>query len=191
MEKDSIKSLREQVTREIREEKSKMAFADPTMSVESPPVLAREEMVPYKHMRNLAELPLGSSLTLGAVGYIDHYGQEKLVVKLDDGILYQAGGNFEQQKEKLRNGCKIIVIRGRVNNSTKRKCAICKVVQKGDWAGDWLLPASYKRSVLKVLDVKSMEHKGHKSKLLLTEDGTVYKVKRSKLENTVGPGQHV
>ena len=197
MEKDSIKRLREQVTREIREEKSKMAFADPTMSVESPPVLARKEMVPYKHMRNLAELPLGSSHTVRAVGYIDHYGQEKLVVKLDDGVLYQAGGNFEQQKEKLRNGCKIIMIRVRVNNSTKRKCAICKVVQKGDWAGvlDYekvpLLPASYKCSVLKVLDVKSMEHKGPKRKLLLTEDGTVHKVKRSKLENTVGPGQHV
>ena len=48
MEKDSIKSLREQVTREIQQEKSKMACADPTRSVESPPVLAREEMVPYK-----------------------------------------------------------------------------------------------------------------------------------------------
>ena len=124
MEKDSIKSLREQVTREIREEKSKMAFADPTMSVESPPVLAREEMVPYKHLRNLAQLPLGSSLTVRAVGYIDHYGQEKLVVKLDNGILYKDGGNLEQQKEKLRNGCKIIIIRVR----------ICKVAQIGDWA---------------------------------------------------------
>ena len=58
MEKDSIKSLREQITREIQEEKSKMASADLTMPVKSPPVLTREEMVPYKHMRNLAELPL-------------------------------------------------------------------------------------------------------------------------------------
>ena len=39
-----------------------------------------------------------------------------------------------------------------------------------------------KRSVLKVLDVKSVEHKGQKRKHLLTEDGTVYKVQRSKLE---------
>ena len=44
MEKDPIKSLREHVTRDIQEEKLQMARADPTMSVESPPVLAREEM---------------------------------------------------------------------------------------------------------------------------------------------------
>ena len=36
-----------------------------------------------------------------------------------------------------------------------------------------------------------MEHKGQKRKLLLAEDGTVYKVKRSKLENNVEAGQYV
>ena len=46
MEKKSIKCLREQETRKIQEEKSKMACADPTMSVNSPPVLAKEEMLP-------------------------------------------------------------------------------------------------------------------------------------------------
>ena len=197
MEKDSIKSLREQITREIQKEKLKMACVDPTRSVDSLPVLAREEMVPYKHMQNLAELPLGSTHTVVAIGYIEHYGQEKLVVKLDDGILYQAGDNLEQQKEQLKNGCKIIINKIRVNNSAKRRFGLCKVVQKGDWAGvlDYekvpLLPASNKRSVLKVLDVKPVEHKGQKRKLLLTEDGTVYKVKRSNLENNVEAGQYV
>ena len=55
MEKDSIESLWEQITREIQEEKSKMAYVDSTMPVDSPPVLARKEMAPYKHMQNLAE----------------------------------------------------------------------------------------------------------------------------------------
>ena len=36
--------------------------------------------------------------------------------------------------------------------------------------------------------VKSVEHKGQKRKLLLEEDGTVYKVKRSKMENYVEAG---
>ena len=76
-----------------------MAFVDPTMPADSPPVVAREEMVPYKHMQNLAELPLGSTHTVVAIGHIEHYGQQKLLVKLDDGILYQAGDNLEQQKE--------------------------------------------------------------------------------------------
>ena len=37
----------------------------------------------------------------------------------------------------------------------------------------------------------SDEHKGHKRKLLLVEDGTIYEVKRSKLENTVEFEQYV
>ena len=39
--------------------------------------------------------------------------------------------------------------------------------------------------------VKSVEHKGQKRMLLLAEDGTVYKVKRSKMENNVEAGQYV
>ena len=54
-----------------------------------------------------------------------------------------------------------------------------------------LLPANKKKDVLKVLDAKSVEHKGQKRKLLLAEDGTVYKVKRSKMENSVEAGQYV
>ena len=104
---------------------------------------------------------------------------------------------MEQQKEQLKNGCKIIINKVRVNNSTKRRFGLCNVVQKGDCAGvlDYekvpLLPASNKRSVLKVLDVKPVEHKRRKRKLLLTVDGTVYKVKRSKIENNVEAGEYV
>jgi hypothetical protein len=154
-------------------------------------------MVPYMHMRNLAELPLGSTHIVVAIAHIDHYGQQKLVVQLQDGTIYQAGDYLEQQKEQLRDGCKIIISKVRVNNSTKRKFAICKIVQRGDWFGvlDYekvpLLPAKKKRSLLKVLDVKPIEHKRQKRKLVLTEEGTVYKVKQSKLENSVKAGQYV
>ena len=41
------------------------------------------------------------------------------------------------------------------------------------------------------MDIKSVEHKGHKRKLLLVEDGTIYKVKRSKLESTAEFEQYV
>ena len=95
MKKDSIKSLRKQITREIQEEQLKMTCAVSTISVESPPVLAREEMVPYKHMQNLTELRLNSIHTVVAIG------QHKLVVKLGNGISYQAGDNLEQQNEQL------------------------------------------------------------------------------------------
>ena len=65
-------------------------------------------------------------------------------------------------------------------------------MQVGDWAGVLnyekvqLLPAEGKRSTLEVVDVQSV---GEKRKLLLTEDGSVFKVKRSKLEDTVEAGQ--
>jgi hypothetical protein len=36
------------------------------------------------------------------------------------------------------------------------------------------LLANKKRSAVKVVDVKPVEHKGEKRKLVLTEDGTVY-----------------
>ena len=54
-------------------------------------------MVPYKHTQNLGELPINSTKTVTEIGYIEHYGQAKLVLKVDDGILYQAG---EYLKEK-------------------------------------------------------------------------------------------
>ena len=91
--------------------------------------------------------------------------------------------------------CKIVISKTKLS-PTRKKFAVCKVVQKGDWTGilDYekvpLLPANKKRNAVKVLDVKSVEHKGQKRKLLLAEDGTVYKVKRSKL-NIVEAGQYV
>ena len=161
MQKHSIKCLREQVTKEIREQTAKLTKmqAEPTTPSKALPILTREEMVPYKHLKNLAELPLGSTYILVAIGYVEHYGQERLVVKLADGTIYQAGDNLEEQKEQLTAECKIIVSKTKLS-STRRKFAVCKVVQRGDWAGalDYekvpLLPASKKRKAIKVLDVK-------------------------------------
>ena len=39
-----------------------------------------------------------------------------------------------------------------------------------------------------VVDVRSVEVNGIKRKLLLTNDGDVYKLKKSKLEETIKPG---
>ena len=120
------------------------------------------------HLQSLAQLPLNSTHTVVAISYIEHYGLEKLVVKLDNGI-YQAGDNLEQQKEQLRNGSKIVINKVRVNNSTKRNFAICKVVQKGDWTGvlDYgkvsLLPVSSKRSVVKVFGCQICGTQGTKT----------------------------
>ena len=70
-------------------------------------------------------------------------------------------------------------------------------MQHGDWTGGLhydkvsLLPPRKKRTAKKVLDFKPVEHKGQKRKLVLIDDGTVYKFKRSKLEDSVEVGQYV
>ena len=137
----------------------------------------------------VAELSIRCKHTVQAIGYSKHYGQ----LKLDTGQKYQPGENVEHQKEQLTESCKIIITKIRDNNSTKRRFAICKIVQEGEWAGvlEYKKVPLYRRKSLKILDVKSVQHKGKKRKLLLAEDGTVYKVKSSKLEDIVKAWQFV
>ena len=47
---------------------------------------------------------------------------------------------------------------------------------------------SAKNKGAKILDVKTVTTQLKKRKLVLLEDGTVYKIKKSKLENHVSPG---
>ena len=47
---------------------------------------------------------------------------------------------------------------------------------------------SSKNKDAKVLDVKTVTHNSQKRKLVLLEDGNVYKIKKSKLEEHVSPG---
>ena len=114
------------------------------------------------------------------------------MVQLDNGVSYQAGEFLETCKDCLVNGCKIIIEKCRVDSS-KRKYVVCKIVEKGDWSGymdyksvPMLSPKNKDAKV--VLDVKTVTHNSQKRKLVLLEDGTVYKIKKSKLEDHVSPG---
>ena len=65
---------------------------------------------------------------------------------------------------------------------------MCKIVRPSDRAGIGASVASGERNgACSVLDVMSVEHKGQKRKLLLTEDETFHKLSRSNLENIVKP----
>ena len=64
---------------------------------------------------------------------------------------------------------------------------MCKIVQKGDWSA-YVPMLSPKNKDTKVLDVKTVTHNSQKRKLVLLEDGNVYKIKKSKLEDHVSPG---
>ena len=62
----------------------------------------------------------------------------------------------------------------------------CRVVVGWMWGG-----CRVDVELLSSFCVKSVKHKGQNRKLLLAVDGTVYKVKRSQLENNVEAGQYV
>ena len=102
-------------------------------SVEQLPVIS--VWVPYKTLNNLAELPIGSIHKVTALGYAKHYGTDKLVAQLTDGALCQAGEFLETCKDSLHNGCKIIIIEKLRLDKARRKSAVCKIVQQGDWSG--------------------------------------------------------
>ena len=91
-------------------------------------------MVPYKRLPNLAESPLGAIHTVKGLGYSEHYGRQKLVVQLDSEVTYQAGESVERQKEQLREGCKIVILKTKLS-PWRKMIVICKIVQLGDWVG--------------------------------------------------------
>ena len=59
--------------------------------------------------------------------------QQKLVLELEDGQIYQAGMSLEQHKELLTEGCKIFLSNTKV--LPKKRHTVCKIVQHGDWTG--------------------------------------------------------
>ena len=65
-------------------------------------------------------------------------------------------------------------------------------MQQGDWSGlvyyKQVPMLSAKNKDAKVLDEKTATHNSQKCKLVLLEDGNVYKIKKSKLADNVKPG---
>ena len=126
-----------------------------------------------------------------AIGYATSYGGERLVIKIGDTI-YQAGDDLEEKVDTLQANCLIKILKVRVNPTRHAKYAVCKIYEPGDWTAS----VEYAKTPMLskhdgstcVVDVRSIEVKGKKRKLLLTDEGVVYKLKRSKLEDTVKPG---
>jgi hypothetical protein len=199
MEEHCIKRLREEVTKKMREEQAMLKMAFPESATSTCSANTDEG-------RNG---PLQAHAKFGRTsnGFDAHcYSNRSNPAPRTGKTGGQTGRRHNLPGRRLfgttkgtviKDGSKIVVNKTKVNNSTKRRFAVCKVVQSGDWSGLLddekvrLLPANKKCKVFKVLDVKPIERKGQKRKLVLTEDGTVYKVKRSEQENNVKAGQYV
>jgi hypothetical protein len=159
----------------IEEEVEEM-IPQPAVSIEEigMPTIAPEEMIPYKNMLKLIDLPKGSSHTVSAIGHSEYYGC-RLVVRLSDGKLYQAGDDLTEKEDMLTRVCKITIQRYRTSRSTRQKYAVCKIdgneCQGGQQMGDGALEAG---STSKI-------KKGEKRKVESTDNAETEEVKKLKL----------
>ena len=159
-------------------------------------LITRENLLTYHEYPNLATLPIESVHNVVGYGFINNYGRDRLFVSLD-GKIYQAGENLEKNVEQLKDICKIKIERTRTNSSTKQKYAVCIIYEKNDWTAllDYaklkILPKNKMDGETCIMDVRTVNIKGKKRKLLLTDRGDgpiVYKLKKSKLEDSIKVG---
>ena len=162
------------------------------------PIIPRENLLNYREYPNIISLGVGIVNTVNGWGYINHYGTERLVVSVDEQI-FQAGDDLEEKVDKLKYMCKIKIEKIRTNTKRHVKYAVCSVFEKGDWTASVeygnvpILPKNKMDGETCVLDVRTVEVKGHKRKLLLTQrededPQIIYKLKKSKLEENIKVG---
>ena len=139
----------------------------------------------------MTTLPVGTTHTISAIAQATSYGGERLVVKIGD-TFYQAGEDLEEKVATLQRNCIVKIEKIRVNRVRRTKYAVCTIFLPGDWTafvdyGKTPMLAKHDGSTC-VVDVKVVDVKGKKRKLLLTNEGHVYKLKKSNLEDTITPG---
>ena len=160
------------------------------------PQIPRENLLSYKEYPNLTTLPIGSVHKVDGWGVVKHYGNDRIIISLD-GKLYQAGEHLEENLTQLTISCLVKIEKVRTNSKRHVKYAVCSVYEKGDWTAH----LDYKKvKILSqheidgetcILDVRTVDVKGQKRKLLLTDRGdgpVVYKLKKSKLEEKIKVG---
>ena len=156
------------------------------------PTIPRENLLPYRDYENVTVLPVGSVHKIEGIGHIAHYGTPRLVLKINENI-YQAGQDLEEKEGQIAPACSIKIEKIRVNRDRHVKYAICTIYENGDWTA---LVNYCKTPILSrfngstnVVDVRTVNVKGVKRKLLLTDTGEIYKLKKSKLEERLKSGQ--
>ena len=187
-EQSSIGKLKSNALADIEKCEDQIATSHSTRKITS---IARENLVRYKDYENLRSLPIGSVHKIKGIGYIQHYGKDKLVVQLAE-KLYQAGEDLESKVNEIVEDGYLKIEKVRLNHTTRIKFAVCAVYSSNDWSAliEYNKIPFIKKfdGTLCVMDVKEVNVKGQKRKLLLSDDGQVYRIKRSKLEDSIKPG---
>ena len=143
-------------------------------------------------------MPIGSVHNVDGWGIIKHYGTDRLVVSVD-GKIHQAGDNMEENVNQLKHMCMVKIEKIRLNTKRHVKYAVCSIYEKGDWTAylDYgkmeFLPNKKMDGDTYILDVRTVDVKGNKRKLLLTkrdeeDEAVVYRLKKPKLEEKIKIG---
>ena len=157
------------------------------------PVRAIEDLLHFPLNPSLASLPVNTTKQVTAIGWQSFRGKERLLIELDN-VMYQAGTNLEDQKDFLTQGCAIRIDKITTIRSSRQKEGICSIIQPGEWhklvnyMNCSLLNSTHSSNDKRVLDIKEVEVKGSKRRLVLTDKGVFRFNKRAKIEKEVRVG---
>ena len=85
----------------------------------------------YKDYPDLIALSKNSIHKVEAIGYINQYATEKMVVQLPKGI-YQAGEYLQSKADELTLNCCIKLLKTRINLKNRIKSVNCSIFSCGD-----------------------------------------------------------
>ena len=175
----------------INEMETKIAtcLSGPSLEV---PCLPKEQLLNYTEYTNLSTLALGSVVQVNAIGFLSYYGIDRLIVITDKGA-FQAGDDLEEKYQMIKKDSYLKILRTKLNKSRK-KYAYCEIFDKKDWS---VFVDYSKTPILSdfngkncIVDVKCVTIKGKKRKLLMSDEGKVFRMKKCKLENVIKPGYY-
>ena len=115
-----------------------------------------------------------------------------MLIQVDD-VMHQAGYDLEDKVKELNVGSCFRIDKYHFDRETRTKHALCTIIQSGEWHK----LVNYTQTPLLehpcgkkcAIDIKTVDSKGCKRKLILTDEGKVYRLRKSKFENSLSfPG---
>ena len=144
------------------------------------PVIPKESLRNYRDYKNLSDLPPKSLHMVTGISRIMHYGKDRLVVQIKDTI-YQAGEDLDSKSDDLKTIDMWVRIEKIATNwITRARFAVCSVHDSCDWST--LVDYSQTEMLRKldgstcIVDIKTVQVKGAKRKVLLSNTGNVFKL---------------
>ncbi len=176
---EAINTLRTATETSIITTEERIATCLSTSSSSTVAVVPRENLLNYTEYKNLTSLPLGTVARVKEIGFISYYGIDRMIVLTDKGS-FQAGEDLENKVGAITQDCLIKILRTKLNKS-HRKFACCDIYERKDWS----VFVDYENTPIFrdfsgnncVVDVRTVDIKGQKRKLLMLDGGDIFRRK--------------